>query len=579
MKKSSCNIGGQAVMEGVMMRGERSMATAVRDSDGRIVLESQRLPKNNPWYKKVPILRGVVNFLSMLIFGTKILMRSAEVFDEDVSTTQSKSSSFQIAVWIGALLGVGLAVFLFVWLPEFLRTILCDLTGLSPVSIGSNLIAGLIRMIIFVIYVSLIGISKDIRRVLMYHGAEHKTISCYEQGLELTVQNAKVCTRLHDRCGTTFLFLVMMVSVILFSVFTIENMWLRFLVRLLLLPIVSGVSYELLKLMARYDNWLVKIIKAPGLLLQRLTTREPDDAMIEVAISAFNEVLLLDSDETRSLRNFDNQKSYVILRKSMLDIMQGVEDKETDADWILCHVLAVPRGQLSTIKSVTLSQYALALDYAKKRATGKPLQYVLGDTEFYGAKIKVDERVLIPRFDTELLAEQVVEHAREESTVLDMCTGSGAIAISTKLHVKGAKVVAVDVSTDALDLARQNATLNEVEIEFVNSNLFEQVSGKFDIIVSNPPYIPTSDIDGLSTEVKCEPRLALDGGVDGYDYYRRIAVDSLDYLKDNGVLLLEVGIGQAQEVANMLHANFEVDIIKDYNGIDRIVRGKKCSKI
>ena len=579
MKKSSCNIGGQAVMEGVMMRGESSMATAVRDTDGRIVLESQRLPKNNAWYKQVPILRGVVNFLSMLIFGTKILMRSAEVFDEDVSTTQSKNSSFQIAVWIGALLGVGLAVFLFVWLPEFLRTLLCDLTGMSAVSIGSNLIAGLIRMIIFVIYVSLIGISKDIRRVLMYHGAEHKTISCYEQGLELTVQNAKSCSRLHDRCGTTFLFLVMMVSVILFSVFTIENMWLRFLVRLLLLPIVSGVSYELLKLMARYDNWLVKIIKAPGLLLQRLTTREPDDDMLEVAIASFSEVLLLDSDNNRPLRNFDSQKSYAILRKTMLDIMQNIEDKETDADWILCHVLSVSRGQLSTIKEVSLAQYSLALSYSKMRATGKPLQYVLGDTEFYGAKIKVDERVLIPRFDTELLAEQVVKYASEGANILDMCTGSGAIAISTKLHLRGARVVAVDISTQALDLASQNATLNNVEIEFVCSNLFDQVSGKFDVIVSNPPYIPTRDIEGLSAEVKCEPMLALDGGEDGYDYYRRIAVDCLDYINDNGVLLLEVGIGQAQDVANMLQANFEVDIIKDYNGIDRIVRGKKCSKI
>ena len=579
MKKSSCNIGGQAVMEGVMMRGESSMATAVRDTDGRIVLESQRLPKNNAWYKQVPILRGVVNFLSMLIFGTKILMRSAEVFDEDVSTTQSKNSSFQIAVWIGALLGVGLAVFLFVWLPEFLRTLLCDLTGMSAVSIGSNLIAGLIRMIIFVIYVSLIGISKDIRRVLMYHGAEHKTISCYEQGLELTVQNAKSCSRLHDRCGTTFLFLVMMVSVILFSVFTIENMWLRFLVRLLLLPIVSGVSYELLKLMARYDNWLVKIVKAPGLLLQRLTTREPDDDMLEVAIASFSEVLLLDSDNNRPLRNFDSQKSYAILRKTMLDIMQNIEDKETDADWILCHVLSVSRGQLSTIKEVSLSEYALAISYSKMRATGKPLQYVLGDTEFYGAKIKVDERVLIPRFDTELLAEQVVKYASDGVNILDMCTGSGAIAISTKLHLKSARVVAVDISTQALDLARQNATLNNVDIEFVNSNLFEQVSGKFDVIVSNPPYIPTRDIEALSAEVKCEPMLALDGGEDGYDYYRRIAVDCLDYINDNGVLLLEVGIGQAQDVANMLQANFEVDIIKDYNGIDRIVRGKKCSKI
>ncbi|MGN1099443.1 MAG: DUF1385 domain-containing protein, partial [Christensenellales bacterium] len=197
MKKKQCtSIGGQAVMEGVMMRGLKSMATAVRDPNGKIVIESERLNSTKKWYQKVPVIRGFVNFFSMMIMGTKILMRSAEVYgDEEPSEFEKKLSRkfhvnlMSVVIAVGLILGIGLSVALFIILPETVRTIVCDLFGWSKVSFLSNLFAGLVRILIFVLYIVFCSLIKDVKRVFMYHGAEHKTINCFESGLPLTVEN------------------------------------------------------------------------------------------------------------------------------------------------------------------------------------------------------------------------------------------------------------------------------------------------------------------------------------------------------------------------------------------------------
>ena len=583
MKKKQCtSIGGQAVMEGVMMRGLKSMATAVRDPNGKIVIESERLNSTKKWYQKVPVIRGFVNFFSMMIMGTKILMRSAEVYgDEEPSEFEKKLSRkfhvnlMSVVIGVGLILGIGLSVALFIILPETVRTLVCDLFGWSKVSFLSNLFAGLVRILIFILYIVFCSLIKDVKRVFMYHGAEHKTINCFESGLPLTVENVEKSSRIHDRCGTNFMFIVMFVSIIFFSLLGlipgIQETWiLRVGSRIILLPLVAGVSYEVLKILAKWDNLFVRILKAPGLLMQKITTKEPTPDMIEVGITAFETVRKMDADETIPAQSFNLDKRYSLARLEVENILHKVKDPDpSDAEWIFSRVTGKKRSELESLKYIKPEEYAEAIRYANERAKGIPLQYVFGDTEFYGLVLHVDERVLIPRPETELLAEEVVKRAAGKS-VLDLCTGSGAIAIAVK-KLSDATVTASDVSSDALDVAKKNAEENGADIQFVQSDMFENIVGKYDIIVSNPPYIPASAIGKLSAEVKKEPVIALDGGRDGLNYYRIIAEKAKEHLAEGGTLLLEVGIGQAESVAKLLGNYGKVEVRKDYNNIDRII--------
>ena len=212
-----------------------------------------------------------------------------------------------------------------------------------------------------------------------------------------------------------------------------------------------------------------------------------------------------------------------------------------------------------------------------ERMTGRPLWYIYGDTDFCGYKIKVDERVLIPRPETEELVMMVVNCLEDGFSVLDMCTGSGAIAIAVAKEAEKRglkiKVTATDISEDALTLAKENAEANGADVLFIQSDLFARIRGRFDVIVSNPPYIPTADLDGLQREVKdYEPRLALDGGADGLDIYRRFSADAFKYLNRDGLILLEVGEGEAQAVSKMFRGNTYSMIVKDFNNIDRYVK-------
>lgn len=592
-KQKSCrktSIGGQAVLEGVMMRGKSGIATAVRDQDGVIRLEADRLKPQSEVNKiaKLPIIRGAVNFFSSMVTGVKILMRSAEVYGEEESSEPSRfekwlAKTFKIDVMsvvisLGVVLGLAFSIGLFFVIPHFLGKLFS--TYVTDKLIWVNLFEGLVRILIFVGYVLLTSLMKDIKRTYMYHGAEHKTITCYEKGLELTVENVKACRRVHDRCGTTFMFFVMFISILVFSVFgaifpNLTNGALKLISKLALLPLVAGLSYELLKLLAKTESPLVYPLKLPGLLIQRITTSEPDDGMIEVAITAFNKVLKMDEDENEPCCSFVlPEKVSVLTEKIKKQLEDAGVDETADAEWIVCRATGLSRSQLNSDKIVSAKKIDLAMDLANQRATGRPLSYVFGDSDFYGYTVKVDERVLIPRPETEELVCKAVELVDENSKVLDLCTGSGAIALVIKAKT-GAEVTASDISDGALEVARQNFARHGLEINAVKSNMFENIEGQFDLIVSNPPYIKTADIDGLQGEVKdYEPMLALDGGEDGLDFYRLISEQAKRCLRPNGKLLLEVGIDQAEEVKALLEVDYRVEIIKDINGIDRIIKAE-----
>ena len=602
------NIGGQAVLEGVMMKGARSIATAVRTPDGDITVESKYVKdaKQRNAFLRLPFVRGVVNLFTQLFQGTGIMMRSAEVYGDYAEPSKLdkwmadklKINPMNVLMGFSVVLGVLLAVGLFVFLPNFLASLICDniaaIASSSLKSLWYSLIEGGLMLLIFISYILLVTLMKDVRRVFMYHGAEHKVISCYERGLDLTVENAKHMPREHSRCGTTFLFFVIAVSIMVFVLvnFMIEkcglvvssdvggakvlNALIKLGFKLLFLPVVAGVSYELLKLLAKSDCLFVRILRAPGMALQQLTTKEPTDDMLEVSLTAFKTVLAMDENPNLEERKFDIKVPYGVARAKLQNIAKGAD--EADIDWLLVEVTGKKRSELQSLKALTKTEFDNAEAIAKRMSDGTPLQYALGYCEFYGIKIAVNKNVLIPRPETEELVEKAIATIKEKQTqcdVLDLCTGSGAIAVAIAKNTN-AKVSACDVSVGAIDVALANSLNTGVRVDFSKGDMWGAVASKaFDVIVSNPPYIPTSDVQKLDSKVKdFEPQLALDGDSDGLKFYRIIANKLDEHLKDDGVLLLEFGAGQADDI-KAIFEGYDVEIVKDIEGLDRIAVVKR----
>ena len=301
MKK--CSVGGQAVMEGVMMKSPTGIAMAVREADGSIALDytpyASKAQKGT--FLGLPIVRGVVAFVESLTLGMGTLTKSAEMAGEAFDEQPSKFETWlseklgksveKVVMGLAVVLAVILSVGLFFLLPQLISSAV--FSRVAATSLSKSLTEGLIRLLIFVGYILFCASIKEVRRIFMYHGAEHKTIACYEAEEEINPDNAARHTRLHPRCGTNYLFLVMAVSILFFAAIGWNSsIWLRLLSRLLFLPVVAGLSYELLRFAAKYDNILTKIIRAPGMALQYITTKEPTPDMLEVAIAAFDLAML-----------------------------------------------------------------------------------------------------------------------------------------------------------------------------------------------------------------------------------------------------------------------------------------------
>ncbi len=285
-------IGGQAVIEGVMMRNGNDYAVAVRKPDQTIeVKKDQFIGLNARWHtKKIPIIRGVLSFIDSLVLGMSTLTYSASFFEDEEEAEKEKDKDGKFdAVFMGltVALSVVIAVVLFMLTPFFISSLFGKVIK-SPLALA--VIEGLIRIAIFFIYIVAISQMKDIQRVFMYHGAEHKTINCIEHGAELTPENAAKYSRLHKRCGTSFLLIVMVVSIICFMFIRVDNMVLKIVLRVILVPVIAGVSYEVIQWAGRSESCLVNIVSKPGLMLQKLTTREPDLEMLEVAIASIEAI-------------------------------------------------------------------------------------------------------------------------------------------------------------------------------------------------------------------------------------------------------------------------------------------------
>lgn len=296
------DIGGQAVIEGVMMKGRKLYAVAVRKPDGEIEVDVQDTKSILDRYKvlRLPILRGIAVFIESLTLGVKTLSYSAEIFGDEEEVEESKFEKWLMEklgdkaekFLIGATMCVSfvLAIGIFMVLPMLISTLFKNFIDSSFLL---NLVEGALRIFIFLGYMKLVTCMKDIQQTFQYHGAEHKTINCLEQEKELTVENVRSCTRLHKSCGTSFLFVVMIVSILVFSLFTTQNVWLRMVTRIVMVPVVAGISYEFIRWARKADsNKLAELLSKPGMWLQReFTTIEPDDEQIEVAIAAIKGVL------------------------------------------------------------------------------------------------------------------------------------------------------------------------------------------------------------------------------------------------------------------------------------------------
>ncbi len=711
--KESCPtaIGGQAIMEGVMMQGPDRVAIAMRLPSGELYLKTKKKGKVST-AAKIPFIRGVVAFVNSLVNGMGTLMESADILEQYAPEEYAEEPG-RLEKWINEKYGeraawnflmasalifaVAVAVIFFVILPTWAVNFLGKWISNA---IALNLIEGILRIIMFVAYVAAIRGMKDIRTLFQYHGAEHKTIHCYENDRVLCPENAEEFYTLHPRCGTSFLVFVLIISLLLFSFLGWPNLVIRILSRILLIPVIASISFELLRWAGRSNGKIVRILSWPGLQLQRLTTAEPNRDQLEVAILSLKAVLV--DPATPEIQGFVDKDGNIVRSRAEEEIAakeneawaaeveahteankeaarkaleetrieeartvfedrgKGADDKDVDEvirflEDLDCDkytivapqetdgrtlVRAIADREAAQAKARTLArrytkdiktyenalawgQAALSLiengkneariimsyatglgrtelitrakelmreddfaEYEKRiyaRIEGVPLQYIVGMQEFMGLPFRVNPSVLIPRLDTEVLADEVLkiidEKGLKNPEVLDLCTGSGALGISIAARVPGALVTLTDVSEEALHTAMGNAALNDVgrRCSFLLGDMFEALpeDKQFDIIVCNPPYIKSSLIETLDVEVKDhEPRMALDGGKDGLRYYRIIADEASMHLRSGGTLALEIGFDQAVDVKRLLNKAKTYEdsrVVRDLSHLDRVI--------
>ena len=579
-----CEVGGQAVIEGVMMRGNKGQATAIRKSDGKIEIDMKKIVPitKKSKFLNIPFIRGIFVLIDSLVTGINTLNYSASFFEEDEEESKFElwlknkfgDKSNDLIVGGTMVLSFALAIGLFVALPTSIASLFAAL-NLNPVLL--NLIEAIIRIVILLIYMYSISKMDDIYRVFQYHGAEHKSIFCYEADEELTVENVRKFPRFHPRCGTNFLFLIMFVSIIIFSFTGWGGFFERLLLRIVLIPIVSGITYELIRWLGKSENILSKVIAYPGLKLQELTTKEPDDDQLEVAIAALMTAEGIKAKE-KTIGELLELGSKKLKEKSIDSYM-------LDAQLLLGMVLGKDKIYVITNrdKEVSHKDEKEYIALIEKRSRKMPIKYILGETEFMGFDFDVEEGVLIPRGDTEILVEELLSiiNEDEELNICDLCSGSGAIGISLAMNRKNIKVDEIDNYDIPEKVTKSNIVKHGLEnrVKFIKSNLLEEVikvGKKYDIIVSNPPYIKACEIEGLMDDVKLyEPHVALDGGEDGLIFYRRIIEESRLTLNENGILAFEIGHDQGLDVRILMEeAGFSnVKLVKDLAGLDRVLLG------
>lgn len=582
MKK--CDVGGQALFEGVLMRGTKGKAIARRKDNGKIDVQFERMFPTSDKNKIIskPFIRGTFILIESLKEGLKALTQSNDIFEdtepskfEDWIREKFGDRANDVIANFTIGLSIAIAVLLFIVVPTVIPSIFTRF-NVSPIFL--NIIEVIIRIGILVLYMYAVSLMDDINKVLKYHGAEHKTIACYEAEEELTVENVKKFSRFHPRCGTNFLFLIMFISILVFLFTGWGGFVRRVLLRILLLPVVVNISYEIIKWLGKSESKVANIVAYPGLKLQKLTTKEPDDEHIEVAIASLMSAEQMDERQNTIGELLD------IATKTLKEV--EIDTARLDSQLILGKVIDKDKLYLITnrdelVDNVKKKEF---LELIEKRKNKMPVRYILGECDFMGLDFYVEEGVLIPRSDTEVLVEEVLKLIEDDNSmkVCDLCCGSGAIGISLAHYKENIEVDLIDYYPIPEKVTKKNITRNNLDnrVFFIKSNLLEEPekeNKKYDIIVSNPPYIKEEVVDTLMSDVKdYEPRTALSGGEDGLVFYRKIVEQSKNVLVSNGILAFEIGYDQGNDVKLLMELNgFEgIRIINDLAGLNRVVIGK-----
>lgn len=539
-------IGGQALPEGIMMRSRDKISIAKRHKN-RIQEELlyTREPEGHGY--RIPFIRG----LFLLWNFYKNLINS---FNKPfVKKKKSETYLYKISIRLNFIAAVFLFLFFILLLPTFLASIFIIMT---KEFIILNIIEACIRTLLFVIYMSLFKLLPEVAVMLKYHGAEHKTIHCWESGEEFTVQNVRKYPRTHQRCGTNYISYTFLVLFAISLFLGWPSIVMRILLRIIILPFAFIIGYEIFYYSDKIqDPFLGKLNTIFSKLQYWMTTLEPDDDMIEVGI--------------RAIRPITGD-----IRMTGQDVIEKFGT--VDGYLILEDVLGKTRSELKLNMPFELTkEEEEKINEISNVYHKKPLQYILGHWNFYGREFNVRENVLIPRFDTENLLETVIGWKEHYDKILDIGTGSGIIALTLALEFPEATVIGVDISEDAFFLAEENRQLLNVKnAEFRLGDLFEPVQGqRFDLICSNPPYINLEDMEKLDWKVKSEPTLALYGGEDGLDFYRRIIKQASNYLKPEGILAFEIGRDQGKSIELYLQEEgfYNIKLFQDLQGFDRVI--------
>ncbi len=564
------NIYATPCLYGSCFYNKKNSACAYVNEKGKTNLVSCK-NKTNLIPKNIIFLRGLEYLVFGLFFFIKNLVKvpftsSNKSIPNNISKSLNVSSK-QVFGIIVCLLAFFVAIIFIGFLPVKIAVLL---SGYSANAFLNRVLVGLIK-------VSLLYLALLVLKFITPFKQFYRFNACTNI---LTTKDESIHkpTNLLNYLVFAFAFTFFVLALV---GLTSNQIWKPF-VNLIITILCFSVCYELLFLL---ENSKIKNLNKLCIITSFLVTEKPTKTEIYISLSAYNEVVFM-QDKKRGVVNTedfkDNELSFSSVYAECKQKLKSAQiDDPSEADWLICEVLNISRSKLRLQTKVTQTQKNAIDEALNKRIKGEPITKIFGKANFYGYDFKVTKDVLSPRMETEILVEQVLKFAKPKMNILDLCTGSGIVAISIAKNVN-ANIVASDISDKALLIAQENAFTNQVKVSFKKSNMFENLKKlkRFDIIISNPPYIPTQDIAKLDREVKdYDPKIALDGGEDGLDFYRKILEESINFLTEKGMIFLEIGINQKKPVIKMLEENFEnIKVVKDYNSIDRVVYARLKNK-
>lgn len=580
MKKQKLTLAYPA-LSGIGLTRENNRVLSFVNSSGEIKLNSSKTKKSLSNLLWIPFLRGILIFFYGMYEYFYFLSESArfgEIENQKLPAEENISkklgvSSAAIFWFLFTFLVAFAGIFAFNIVPSL---IVREIVGVSAIS--KNAILGALKVSIFYLFVIILKIIPSFRAYFRFNGAINacKNLEINEAGKNATTKSTATSSQ---NLSTNFLCFVIFCFAIHFFVVSLigleANFFLLILFNIGMFAVATSVCYEFLKLFESRKLLVCRIVAAA---LCFPVTNKPTRTELEVCLGAQEELDNMTKDKTRV--NIDGKDENIALSSVLCETKNILAshdiDDPSEAEWLVATVLGKNRTEMKLTPTISKAELQKIRDAINLRIKHMPLSKIFGFTEFYGMKFYVDKNVLSPRPETELVCEEAIKliNSHNFKKVLDLCTGSGAIAITIAKNTK-TKVEACDISRSALKIAEKNAKNLGAKVTFFESNMFSGLkkNSKFDIIVSNPPYIATKEIQLLDEEVKNhDPHISLDGGEDGLDFYRVIAQTAATFLKNDGKLVLEIGEGEANAVKKLLSANFKnINIIKDYNNIQRIV--------